>query len=260
MRRVQAKANEVSAGALDIASSAKDATITVAVSEDEDFSAEILYASGNVRKIDEPSATCDALLDAVGVSIGLAMASAPSARPTTNVRWSVTLGPEVSFGITHPIAFGVTGSVRWSRGGWTLSPAFHLFPPSAIALGSGSVNIGSTFGAIAGCRSVLTPKWGAFGFCVSLLGGALLGQGVGYASNSEATRPWGAIGAGPELEGRVTRWLGLTLRARALLQTPERFEVTGRGPAFSPLPLAGIAELGVTVGALGTTKAPILKR
>jgi hypothetical protein len=218
------------------------------------------------RTLTDTGPTCTALGRAVGITMALllddALAEPPLvvAPPAPVTREAsrgassegfVVLDAGAGFGLVGgpAPAVGLSFGVRLRRRAW-LELDGHAVAPRATAFAGGDVDVSLVFARLRAC-GVLTGDGAALlvAVCGEGVGGALTGQGRGYATADGTARlPWGAAGGG--LRGRRKlggRWsLDLAADVLAPLRT-STFSVAGRGVAYQSTTPAVMLQLGVGV-------------
>jgi hypothetical protein len=222
------------------------------------------------RTLTDTGPTCTALGRAVGITMALLLDDAlpepplvaaippPPSAPVTREASSggssegfVVLDAGAGFGLVGgpAPAAGLAFGVRLRRRAW-LELDGHYVAPRATAFAGGEVDVSLVFARLRAC-GVLTGDGAALlvAVCGEGAGGALTGQGRGYATADGTARlPWGAAGGG--LRGRRKldgRWsLDLAADVLAPLRT-STFSVAGRGVAYRSTTPAVMLQLGVGV-------------
>jgi hypothetical protein len=210
---------------------------------------ELSGAREGERLLRDEGATCDALADAVSVTVALMLdpSQPPPPRPPPARSWfELWLMPR--FGIVA----GLVGAPTWIGGGAvegsigplaSVSAGGSFTGSHANRLDPGSVRVGSWYAELAGFRS-LTGDDLRFGPCVSLMGGALRGTGEGYPATSSASLTWFAVGAGLRTDLRVGPSIRLALRAIAVAPTRrESFFIAYVGTVQPSSTFAGMADI-----------------
>jgi hypothetical protein len=229
------------------------------------------------RNLLDRGGTCEALADAVSVTIALALdreleapappasvaaaespptpppsaAVRPDARPPRSsvrawdIRALVDGGPAFGFGQPGAFAIGQHLLVRW-RQSWLFGVGANAILPTTTDAGEGKVRTSSVFGSVRGCY-----HWGesySVGPCALFGAGRLRGVGVGYRESRSEDLTWTALGAGLLAEGPLYGWVVWGLSGT--LWVPLRsltFSVENAGFVWRSSPVAGTISLGVGV-------------
>jgi hypothetical protein len=231
------------------------------------------------RHLLDRSESCEALADAVSVTIALALDRElePSAPPTTaraersapapapsvtsrtdsatpkpvpsarawDVRALIEGGPTFGFGKPAAFALGQHLLVRFRRG-WLLGVGANAVLPTTTDAGAGGVRTSSVFGSVRGCY-----LWGgsySLGPCALFGAGRLHGVGLDFSEPRSDDLTWTAVGAGLLAEGPLWGWVVWGLSGT--LWVPLRsltFSVENAGVVWRSSPVSGAICLGVGV-------------
>jgi hypothetical protein len=227
------------------------------------------------RLLRDSSPTCDALAEAVSVTIALllddalpardAAAMAPSATaPATHSPPADTMAPrahdlnanawtgraslEVGGGYGLGGSGGLLGFGRAGarHGRWLFDLGAGANLPREQGFQNGSVRTSLVFGSLRACyllgQSLLIAP------CLQVGAGRLHGEGSGYGEVRAASLPWTAAGLG--LAGEVPVGAGFYATLAATLWVPTRrqtFSVENAGIAWESKPLAGVLTAGVAL-------------
>ena len=207
------------------------------------------------RVLRDEGPTCEGLADAVVVTTVLMFDpsehATPTRRPPSEPSW-LELWVSGRFGG----AAGLVGAPTWAAGGAveaSLGPLTSIelggaaTGSHAAALGGGAVRVQLWYVELGGFRS-LTGGDFRLGPCAQFMGGALSGQGEGFALSSPTSLAWFAAAAGVRTD--VSLGNGLRLGARVLALVPTRkqsFSIGYVGTAHESSPVAAVAEVVVGV-------------
>lgn len=232
------------------------------------------------RWLHDTSPTCDALGEAVSVTIALLLDDArpdqdapvlDTGTPPENAPAPVTASPASD---THPGTVRDLYARRWSaraslevgggyglggsgaglglgrlgarRGGWLLDLAAAGTLPSEQSFERGRVRTSLLFGNVRACYLIGRSR--LVGPCAQLGVGRLRGAGDGYGQVQAASLPWTAMGLG--LAGETPLVGSLYLAYAATLWVPTRrqtFSVENVGIAWESKPVAGLLTAGLGV-------------
>jgi hypothetical protein len=229
------------------------------------------------RLLRDSSPTCDALGEAVSVTIALlldyarpdrdAATIAPStvpaapatisppadtvaaaARDLDSDPWTARASLEVGGGYGLGGDGGLLGFVRAGarHGRWLFDLGAGANLPREQGFQNGSVRTSLLFGSLRACyllgRSLLIAP------CVQVGAGRLHGEGNGYGQVRAASLPWTAAGLGLAAEVPVAAGLYATLAATLWIPTRRQtFSVENAGIAWESKPLAGVLTAGVAL-------------
>lgn len=232
----------------------------VFVRENEKLRATIEAPGGRSRVLEETSASCDGLADAVVVALVLASDAegdrpapaplpreTPDAAPAPAPRWPLarlSAGGAASIGVVRDAAPAVMAGVHLGprsrfRGGLLLT----IVPTQTLALGRGSVDVRYLAVSPEACFSIHP----SFEGCGRLEIGRLSGEAAGFVQSEAHDRV--RFAGGPVARGILPLSKEFMLFAEASALFPvqkERFGVEGVGVAYDPLPV-GIG-LGAGLG------------
>jgi hypothetical protein len=232
------------------------------------------------RVLRDSSPSCDALSEAVAVTIALLLDSAqseaneaapppPSTAPTVappsseaesapskpaqrseSASWSARASLEAGggYGLGGSTTLLSLGRVGARYGFWALDLGAAATVPTARDFDAGSVRTSLLFGSLRGCY--LRGLDVVLGPCAQLAVGRLKGEGSGYSEGLTTSLPWLAVGLGLATEARLGSRLFVTLEATLWVPTQRQtFSVQNAGIAWESKPIAGVlaAGLGVTL-------------
>jgi len=201
---------------------------------------------------------CEALADAVAVTVAL-LFDPGAESPVPHV--SVPLEPVRPalgwwLGGRFGLGLGLVGGATWVAGGtvgislgtrtWfelgagTSGPRTHAF-------GSGAVRVRLSYAELSGFHSLTRGDF-QLGPALSFLGGVTSGTGDGYATSSDASLAYIALGAGARAQFRVFERVLLSLRGEAVVPLQKQvFSVGYVGDAYLSSGLSARADLGLAV-------------
>ncbi len=214
--------------------------------------AEIVGRNGT-RVLEDVSVTCEALSQAVAVSLTLLLRSVASTPPSPVVGPSSAASASLGLGLASPwispvSPFLTLGGDVFVGQRWWLGAGAIAFLPSTRSAPPGEVRALAFGGAVrAGIRFQATPSIALRpGAAFSL--GAAIGSGTGYAANRQVTEFWLAANLELTATWYVAARLGFFARAAMLLSLRRpAFDVSGVGVILQTPLATGLFEVGPTL-------------
>lgn len=228
---------------------------------------------GGERRLSDAGATCDALGDAVALTLAVLLDDAraraaaaapppppapappppspaePSAARPSRVGVVVDAGAAALSGVVRPWApaFFVAGSIE-PPGPLSLGLEGTFVPRQELALGPGTVGVTFVGGAVLLCATPIGRRESLrAGACLFPEIGAVSAEGRGYTSGASATRPWVAGGAELVVRSVIAGPVGFRVHAGAAVPLRrEAFGVERVGVAYDPPAIAAFAGLGLS--------------
>jgi hypothetical protein len=230
------------------------------------------------RSLEDSGPSCSSLADAITITIAMFLdpyATTPLRRaegrstpvpaqpkatpqreplrqpPPWRARLTLDLAAGASFGALAHTAPLVTARLAWrATERWSLGVGGAFLFPDSISAGTGSVDLGLSYGYLVGCaRAVGEAEGVRLDWCAAAVLGSLYGQGHGYENTWTRHAPWTAIAAGPEIVLPFTTWLAWSLSGLAGLPVARPgFDIAvadKRSSAFRASPVTGLVALGV---------------
>jgi hypothetical protein len=208
------------------------------------------------RVLRDNGQTCEALADAVAVTVALLLdpalespaprASAPPQPAPPVVGWwlSGRLGLGVGLvGGTTWIAGGALGISLGSRTWFELGAATS--GSRTHDLGTGGVHVQLRYAELSGFHS-FTPGDFQLGPSLSFLGGVTSGAGDAYPTSTSASLAYLALAGGARAQLKLTERLLLSVRTQALVPLQKQvFSVAYAGAAYQSSDLGLLADLGL---------------
>jgi len=200
---------------------------------------------------------CDALADAVAVTVALLFDSASEA-PAPRVAPREPVQPTLRWwlGGRFGLGVGLVGGATWVAGGtasvslgartW-FDLGLSTSGTRSLVFGSGVVRLRLSYAELSGFHSLTRGDF-QFGPTLSILGGVTSGAGEGYASTNQESLAYMALGGGARAQFRLARRLLLSVRAEAVVPLQKQvFSVGYVGDAYLSSELAALADLGLAL-------------
>jgi hypothetical protein len=156
-------------------------------------------------------------------------------------------GAALLVGVLRPVAPALIGDAGLEIGDFRASLGALWVPSQTLSLSPGTVHEDLIGGTLRACYVAWRGAVIRFDLCTGALVGALNAEARGFTVNERDTQLFLAFPLETAFAIR-TGIVGWELGASALvLSPPNEFHVEGRGPAYSPAPIAGMFALRVVL-------------
>lgn len=259
-------------------------TYEVAIARSNAGYSATIRAGELTRELSDPGSTCAELADALALTLAIMLDNEPMVGPPKPLevaapnkseplppivvrvilppkrRWNMGLAGSIgeTIGFLTPISFAISPEAFFRYRAATFSLGAFLLPWATSGDDSASVRMQLFTGSISGCGRLAGKQTSIhFDLCGHSFLGAVRGEGVGFVTNHQETRPWFGLGASGLLEGPINGrfdWflrLGLTVPIVTQRFTGMRTVGTGQSAMdvpttlFEPSKFAGYLAIGV---------------
>ena len=249
----------------------------VRLSRSSDGYSAVLQYGDLSRKLEDPGATCDALADALALTLAILLDAAPSRRPALLLSlplgslaelverrprlktWEVSLdiGAVGVMGLSPLASAAGIGEVSLRIRRISFGAGALWLPTTTRSVEPGVISLSLVAATARVCADPLGPAENGFrvSLCAQPMLGALHGQGRGYHPDRQGTAPWFALGVTALGEGTIAGPVGWSARATLLplIASPsftvDQARADGETPAVTTTTVYSPASVGFLLGA-----------